>query len=261
MEESPLHLAKRETQWSLRSRPAWVGLVAAGLILGVAGPFGTDEVLRLVPRLLYWCALTVLFYFVGSFSGTFLHAVLERWRMPHWPSVALAGAGAGTAIFALLVGINIALFSVSWEDRSGLIILGANVIGISMIVTAAIVYIKEAMPTASASQEPKPVEILNRLPFDKRGALYALSVSDHYVEVITANGTELVLMRLGDAIKEVGDTPGLQVHRSHWVAQAAIAAARRDGAKAILTLKDGREIPASRTYVPALKEAGVLPTK
>ena len=66
-------------------------------------------------------------------------------------------------------------------------------------------------------------------------------------------------MRLSDAMEEVGDTQGMQVHRSHWAALDQIVSARRDGAKAILTMTDGREIPASRTYVPALKAAGVLP--
>nr|WP_255553731.1 LytTR family DNA-binding domain-containing protein [Maritimibacter sp. DP1N21-5] len=106
---------------------------------------------------------------------------------------------------------------------------------------------------------PQPPRILSRVPIDKRGRLYALSVQDHYVEVITDKGSELVLLRLADAMGEVGTTPGLQVHRSHWVATGAVAAAKRDGAKAVLTLQDGRDIPVSRTYLPAVKEAGLLP--
>nr|WP_255552328.1 LytTR family DNA-binding domain-containing protein [Maritimibacter dapengensis] len=101
--------------------------------------------------------------------------------------------------------------------------------------------------------------ILDRLPIEKRGPLISLSVQDHYVEVATTKGTELVLLRLSDAMAEVGDTPGLQVHRSHWIATGAVKSARRDGARAILTMADGRDIPVSRTYLPAIKEAGLLP--
>ena len=86
----------------------------------------------------------------------------------------------------------------------------------------------------------------------------SLSVQDHYVEVTTTKGRELILLRLGDAMAEVGETAGLQVHRSHWVATDQVTAARRDGARAILTMSDGRDIPVSRTYVPAIKEAGLL---
>ena len=233
------------------------------MILGLAGPFGTEEVLRLVPRVLYWSALTVAFYFVGSFVGTFLSRLFERWHLPFWPSVVASGAGAGVVIFALLMLINIALFDIPLDCPTCIAILGANVVGIAMIVTVAIVYIKRSLdkPTQEAPANPAPAlpSLMKRLPMEKRGTLYSLSVSDHYVEVVTDKGAELLLMRLSDAMGETGETQGLQVHRSHWVALVAIQSARREGAKAILTLTDGREIPASRTYIPALKEAGVLP--
>lgn len=263
MEDSPLQLAKREIQLSLRNKPVWVGLVAAGVILGLAGPFGTDQVLRLVPRLLYWGVMTVGFYFLGSFVGTYLGRQFALWRMPYWPGIVVAGVGAGLVIFACLMVINIALFDVPLDCTRCLAILGGNVVGIAVIVTVAIVYIKQSMEIDGANSVGTAVSappfILKRVPVEKRGVLLSLSVSDHYVEVVTTNGSDLVLMRLSDAMAETGDTPGLQVHRSHWVALSAIASARRDGAKAVLTLTDGREIPASRTYVPALKEAGVLP--
>jgi len=72
-------------------------------------------------------------------------------------------------------------------------------------------------------------------------------------------GESLVLLRLSDAIREVGDTAGAQVHRSHWVAWDAITAARREGDRAILTLKTGTEIPVSRANLGKIKDAGFLP--
>jgi len=267
VEDSPLQSAKREMQVNVQNKSVWVCLMSAGIILGIAGPFGTDQVLRAVPRMMYWFALTIGFYFVGSFVGTFLSRLFVSMRLPFWPAIVLAGAGAGIMIFVLLMGINIALFEVPLDCLRCIAILAANVIGIAIIITCAIVYLKEmhpaadeAKPTADLVKAPEPPAILRRVPFDKRGQLYSLSVSDHYVEITTAKGAELVLMRLGDAITETGAVSGLQVHRSHWVALAAISSAKRDGAKAILTLKDGREIPVSRTYIPALKEAGVLPS-
>jgi len=100
---------------------------------------------------------------------------------------------------------------------------------------------------------------LQRVPLEKRGALLALSVEDHYVRVHTAKGTEMVLMRLSDAMRETGALPGAQVHRSHWVAFHAVRAARRDGDRAILTLSSGVDIPVSRANLPKVKEAGLLP--
>jgi DNA-binding LytR/AlgR family response regulator len=101
--------------------------------------------------------------------------------------------------------------------------------------------------------------LLDRLPLDKRGPLVSISVEDHYVRVRTAQGEELLLMRLTDAIREVGASKGVQVHRSHWVALDAVRAARREGDRAILTMAHGPEIPVSRTNVPAIREAGLLP--
>jgi DNA-binding LytR/AlgR family response regulator len=87
----------------------------------------------------------------------------------------------------------------------------------------------------------------------------ALSVEDHYVRIRTTRGEDMVLMRLTDAIREAAPTPGLRVHRSHWVAIAGVANARRDGDRAILKMIAGGDIPASRSHIPALRQAGLLP--
>jgi len=63
-------------------------------------------------------------------------------------------------------------------------------------------------------------------------------------------------MRLGDAIEELQGLEGAQVHRSWWVARAAIADVRRGDGRAVLTLVSGAEVPVSRTYAPQLRAAG-----
>jgi DNA-binding LytR/AlgR family response regulator len=100
--------------------------------------------------------------------------------------------------------------------------------------------------------------ILRRLPLERRGRLVRLAVQDHYVEVHTERGMHLLLMRLSDAIDEAEGVPGLRVHRSHWVALESIAAARREGGRVVLVLRDGATVPVSRAHVTELREAGVL---
>nr|WP_301270752.1 MULTISPECIES: LytTR family DNA-binding domain-containing protein [unclassified Roseobacter] len=107
--------------------------------------------------------------------------------------------------------------------------------------------------------EAPPAPLLDRLPLEKRGPLVALSVEDHYVRVRTTKGEEMVLMRLTDAIREVGATAGLQVHRSHWVALDAVRSARREGDRAILTMSHGGDIPVSRSRLADAKSARLLP--
>lgn len=77
-------------------------------------------------------------------------------------------------------------------------------------------------------------------------------------EVTTEKGKALVLMRLSDAIRETPPTPGLQIHRSHWVAVDAVARTVRTGDKLLVELKDGRRLPVSRSYTRDVRDAGLV---
>ena len=62
---------------------------------------------------------------------------------------------------------------------------------------------------------------------------------------------------LADAIRESSGVPGLQIHRSHWVAIAAVVGAHRSDGKVLLELSNGLRLPVSRGYLPAVEEAGL----
>lgn len=99
---------------------------------------------------------------------------------------------------------------------------------------------------------------LERLPVKYRGAeLWAVSSEDHYLRIHTSRGEELILMRLADAVRELDGAAGVQVHRSWWVAKDGVSDARRDNGKLVLVLKNGTDVPVSRTYQAAAKEAGL----
>ena len=78
-------------------------------------------------------------------------------------------------------------------------------------------------------------------------------MQDHYTEVVTARGRQLVLLRFADAMKETGDTPGLQVHRSHWIADADVVSLRRQAGRLHLLTGDGTEVPVSRSHAAAVQ--------
>lgn len=99
--------------------------------------------------------------------------------------------------------------------------------------------------------------IFERLkPRLRQSQLYALSAEDHYVRVITSKGDELVLMRLTDAVKELGHLTGLQVHRSWWVAEAGVKTVKKTDGKISLELHSGQTAPVSRTNNKIVREAG-----
>lgn len=256
--DSALQIAKREMQSLATNRVVWVALGATGVILGLAGPFGTGDVMRTLPRLVYWLLVAVSSFFVGSAVATLTAEGLRSLSVNRWVAVSLAGIAAGVVNFVLLLVVNVQVFGPAFLSPDALTGFAVNIVAISVIIAGAYVMIENQLGR-DTPRVAEPPRLLARLPVEKRGRLISISVADHYVEVATSAGSALILMRLTDAMAETGDTPGLQVHRSHWVAIGEVTAARRDGARAILTLSDGRDIPVSRTYVPAVKEAGLLP--
>jgi hypothetical protein len=100
-------------------------------------------------------------------------------------------------------------------------------------------------------------KFLERLPVRLRGAeVYAVEAEDHYLRLHTSKGSDLILMRLSDAIAELDGLEGAQTHRSWWVAKAALADVKRCDGRTVLKLKDGAEAPVSRANVRPLREAG-----
>lgn len=89
------------------------------------------------------------------------------------------------------------------------------------------------------------------------GPVVALESEDHYVRVHGRTGSELILMRLRDAIAEMDAVPGEQVHRSWWVARAGIAGVNRGGRTEIL-LPNGVKAPVARDSVDRLERSGFL---
>lgn len=246
-------------QSEFRNPVLWVVLVAIGILLSVAGAFGTSEILRPVPLSLYWIGVTILTYAVGSFVATACYQLFKT--LYRWVRVALTGVLIGLAVFPVIVLLNTALFGQIFDHIQELVGFALTVICTTVVVTFILDVIFEATNASnrqSNETENQQPPLMDRLPFDIRGSLVSISVEDHYVRIRTLKGEEMVLMRLGDAIKETHPTAGLQVHRSHWVAIDAIASASRNGNGAVLVMKNGPDIPVSRSNVARIRDAGLL---
>ena len=234
--------------------PATVMVVAAvSLILTIIVPFGIDHVLGPVGRFGYWMLVTVSTYGAGALINNLLGRIWRN-RMPIWLLIALCCAATGIAISVMVTGINFVTLGYLPASKDLPLYLG-NIFAIAAIVAA----VFQILTRDTGTLPSAPPRILERLAFEKRGTLFALSVEDHYVRVITSKGGDVILMRLRDAMLETGDAAGLQIHRSHWIALAAVKSVKRDGDRALITLTNGDVVPASRRYIPAMKEAGLLP--
>jgi hypothetical protein len=238
----------------------------AGLFLAYAGAFGTGAA-PLSQRLGYWVTTMVLATLVGA--AIFIPVYLMGWLRTR-PLV-------GSLIVALLMSAPLTVLV--WflgpqffpdflaTDPKALPGYFPAVFLVSVIMTA-INHLaadhaerREAqMASAITHAAPPgagPPKFLERLPVKLRGGeLYAVEAEDHYLRLHTSKGSDLILMRLADALIELDGLEGAQTHRSWWVAKAAVTDARRADGRGTLTLKNGVEAPVSRSYAGGLREAG-----
>ena len=232
-------------------------LLVLGLVVGLVGPFGTFETMAMVPRLAYWMAIVVGTSALGAFVAGLAERVLPR----SWPPLAigaLAGAAAGPAIALFVLLLNIATFGPGVTPIGFLtLLLYCTLISAAVTALSALFAPAANVRAADAVSAAEPA-LLQRLPRPQRGRLIHIAVSDHYVDVTTDKGTSLVLMRLSDAIRETAPVPGLQVHRSHWVALDAVRRGTRREGKPVLELENGTIVPVSRSYLDAVRAAGLL---
>ena len=258
---APLNFALREMQRLARLPQSWLVLGAVSVVMGLVGPFGTFE-MTLLPRLAYWIAVVTGTTAIGTLVELTVAEAIGT-RLPGPLAAGIGGAVAGVPIALAVWAFNALVFSGDGEAISLWLLLGYCV-PIAAVVTAAGNGLRRPAPGQPSPNAPAemaataPPPLLERLPRPQRGRLIHLAVSDHYVEVTTEKGTSLVLMRLSDAIKETEPVMGLQVHRSHWVALDAVRRGLRQGGKPVLELETGALVPVSRTYLDAVRAAGLL---
>ena len=89
--------------------------------------------------------------------------------------------------------------------------------------------------------------------------LAAIEAEDHYCRVRRTDGSDaLIHYRFGDALAEVAEIEGQQVHRGAWIAQGAVTGALRDGRRWHLLLGDGTRVAVSATHLPQVRARGWL---
>jgi hypothetical protein len=265
-----------------------IGTVAA-LLLAFTGAFDTDQI-AMAPRLAYW--LTVVL--AGSALGLVITwavqawGPLARWR---WAQMALAALLIALPLTFIVVVASALSFGPMAITPATLLGFFSAVFPLSLVMTvinwtSAITNV--AAPAAPAAPAPPPAPaaapapapapaqaadpapasapsplasmpaaFAERLPLRLRaGRLIALAAEDHYLRVFTDAGDDLVLMRMADAAALLADVPGARVHRSWWVARAAVTGTARDGDRLLLTLENGLTAPVSRSERPKLGAAG-----
>ena len=245
------------------------GLAATVAVLAWLGPFDTWGRLSLPDRLAFWTLATSVNWLFGLVLGSAAGLVLERRGVLPWAAAVFAGSAvAAVPGTAVVWGLVAAYMDHRMTGFAALGSLYSQVITIHLVLNALVTWLVYSQPrpaggageppAAHPAAEAPAVPFLARIPARLGRNLLHLHMQDHYVEVHTDEGSDLLLLRFRDALRELDGLDGAQVHRSHWVARAAVAGVERRSGRIALRLVNGSRVPVSRSFAPALRDRGWL---
>lgn len=268
----PMSFAIRELQranslriaidWKKRGREFLI-LTGISLFLAFLRPYGASDNAPFPIVFAFWFLLII----IGSAIGESAVWLFYKWCPdgPDWLMICLV---------SLVTAAGVTLVLLSMQSLSnGYVTVGPQPVWMLyfyvLVITVAMTLIGYTLGKAFNMAGPDFVHIANdreavetflqRLPVKFHTAdLWAVSSEDHYCRVHTSLGSELILMRLADVEKELSRVDGMRVHRSWWVSRKGIADTVRDNGKFILKLRSGEDVPVSRSYLEAVKDAGLV---
>ena len=219
--------------------------LAAAIFLSLTGPLGTFISLNLFERSLYWFTIVYVTVIVVQVVKVFVNI-----RYP------LFWLGKKAFIVAALLVATLApiLFVITGTVRAA----GNQIFApfwlialLAFFLTMFVMFLQNLMGVNAFITRPL---LYKRLKDPETKEIYRLTVRDHYVDVYSDRGMETLLMRFTDALAELEGWPGLQVHRSHWVAVSAVQELQKQNGRSKIILTDGSEVPVSRGYLSLVEE-------
>ncbi len=253
-------------------------MALAGILLGMITPYTTSEIPVILGRFLYWVGNIVFASFVSGIVGRIVFPFLNM-RKVH--------AVLAFFVFTAALSLPTLVWVASWElilkgmfmypggftleyVVSSLASLNYSLIGylgfyakvwlITLLIVGPVSLIGDKFKKpSSVSQVISPGQrFLDRLPPSLGTDILCLAMEDHYLRVHTSYGDALLLLRMADAVAELEGYPGVQVHRSWWVAKAAIDRVIRKPRKKTIVLTNGVHVPISQRREKALREANFI---
>ena len=256
--------ARPGAQRPVTQRPVTLGLArglvvaaAAGGLLAFSGAFGTVDA-PMWMRLVYWVPVML----AGALWGQVCSWLVQRWvdldDRP-WLTVAALTASISGPVSVMVWLVTGLVFTGRIYPLVALPLMVGPVVLITLTMSTLNVFLAKAQPvqTHAAPAGAAPARFPDRLPPKLKGAaIRAVQAEDHYLRIHTDRGSDLILMRLSDALEELEGLEGAQTHRSWWVARDAVRDVSRGDGRATLALEGGVTAPVSRRYAKALRDAG-----
>ena len=241
-----------------RWRRFWLDLlllVGVGLIMAELGPYRTVEVPHLL-RITYWLIALLACGLAAIAADRFLESRMRGF----WARILVVSLVTTPPVTLFIYALNAVMLDLPrrwWLMHQ----LAWQVLVVLLLLTALRAFAwRRVVETRTIIEPPLPeAERAFRLRLSARrrtARLIALEAEDHYVRVHTDSGSELLSLRLADAVAELRHAHGYRLHRSWWAAADAIEAVRwkRGGGEA--RLAGGLVAPVSRGCAAELKRAG-----
>lgn len=254
---------KKRYQIKLPSLLTVAFIAILGLVIGYLGPFGSFA-LPLVTRIVYWMVSLFIGYFIYYHAFKFTEWFFAEKQVHKIIKFIIPSLVAALLLTFCLQIITSLFFHLSVNSVNQFISFFPQVFLVGLIVTYISSQFHKTIETENkqdTNSTPKTKTgktFLDRLPHQLGDELLCFVMEDHYLNVTTKKGEHMLLMRMKDALVELSDYDGLQVHRSWWVARDAVERVKKNGRNVILVLENGKEVPVSRTYVGKVKEVGLL---
>lgn len=165
-------------------------------------------------------------------------------------SVAAGGQGLGIIDWVQLFGFNMTLailaevFLATFLLERIALETGMKALPIMAFAPMEDAETHEEAPSIQNAPQPWVDLLGERLPAH---SILHLKAEEHYVSVMLDDGRTLLLRgRLADAIGQLPPDSGMQIHRSHWVAKAAVSTVFRAREGWRLRLTSGQDVPVAR---------------
>lgn len=236
--------------WKTRHvQVSWLIVVVASVI---TGPFGTFAYLDLPGRTAYWTvvhlvswALNIAVFQLINHSRVMQHnSLLPR-----------------SIVCALICSLPIALFltvlnQYIWPGIGGIpafLVLWMYAGLFGLLISCLSIWINGSSeirpPTNDDAASEVKTMFFGKIPPHLGKDLISITPRDHYLEITTQLGSDLILMRFSDALNELQTIAGAQIHRSHWVADTAVAGFKKIKGRAFVVLKNGQKLPISNKFL------------
>ncbi|WP_394729258.1 LytTR family DNA-binding domain-containing protein [Altererythrobacter sp. GH1-8] len=232
-------------------------------------------------RIAYYLPLALIVMWSSGLACHLLARIARALRMPLWVLLVAGVLAAGEVIKAYVrfvvplfdkllpasaTGGRVVEFTMATTIQTGLPtivtwlllnMLAWKVFGIPRFgydAPPGLVSSKWSRTAASDSEERAPPNFLARARLGSIDTIEAIEAQQHYIKIHAKTGQKTILYRFGDAIAEIEDDMGVQVHRSWWVNKKFVERLAREGDRMFVIMESGLEVPVSRTYAREAKE-------